>query len=97
VTKRREWQRGRKGKPFELFVPPTRNNDQCDSILACEFAFQFISMSNFFQCCIHESRILEVVLLFLYSDESGILKKDSKRRIRNLKLESELKGGKINI
>ncbi len=29
--------------PFELSVPPTRDSDQCDSGLSCEFLFHFIS------------------------------------------------------
>jgi len=52
-------------KPGQGIVPPTRNNDQCDSILVCKFLFQLISLLNFFQTLVRICCVFDVVMPFL--------------------------------
>ena len=49
-------------EPFELFVPPTRNNDQCDSFLSNKFLFQLIKALNLLQWFGH-GRVHEMMFL----------------------------------
>lgn len=51
--------------PFDLIVPPARDDYQSDSLVACKLLFKRISFFHFLQSIIRVCRVPEIVMFFL--------------------------------